>query len=286
MQTRTQTFASEEERLLSATDSRRYTWGQAHLRGNLTSHAMIQPPPLALRNLTYFYPGDEQPALQDITLDVQLGELVALVGPNGAGKSTLLSLIANTLQSYSGEIHLFGETLDKSQQHVAYVPQRDNINWNVPLRVEDVVMMGRYRFLNRWQRPSAEDHTIVEQAMTELSITDLAKKRVRQLSSGQKQRVILARALAQQANIILLDEPLNGLDVLSQESILDVFDELSAQQLSIFVSLHDLSLLRPHFKRVVFIDRTVIADGPTEQVLSVETLKKVYGVRLNEGKSY
>lgn len=236
--------------------------------------------PLRVDHLSYTYPGDSTPALRDINVELARRELVALVGPNGAGKSTLLSLIANTIQPQQGRIELYGSTSTTTDHALAYVPQRDNINWNVPLTVRDVVMTGRYPFLKRLRRPSAGDHAVVQQSLELLKLGDLAEKRIQRLSGGQKQRVILARALAQEAHILLLDEPLNGLDLPTQEIIFNVLNNLAADGYSILVSIHDLSLLRSHFERVIFLDRTIIADGPVEQILTVETLEKAYGVEL------
>lgn len=262
--------------LSTPTDSG-YTEGTAS-EGQPSS--MTNPPILEIRNLSFTYPGYNMPALDDVSLTLCQGQLTGLVGPNGAGKSTLLGLIAGTLQIHRGAIEVSDSLTREDRSKIAYVPQRDNINWNVPLSIYDVVMMGRYPYLKRLRPSSQSDRTIVQQALERLQIDDIANKRVRHLSGGQKQRVIMARALAQQAHVLLLDEPLNGLDRPTQEIILDVLKSLMKQQITALVSIHDLSLLDPHFDRVIFLDRTIVADGPTNEVLNINTLERVYGVKL------
>ncbi|HEC23037.1 MAG TPA: metal ABC transporter ATP-binding protein [Chloroflexi bacterium] len=235
---------------------------------------------LEIEHVTFRYPGAPEPALEDVTLRIAPGERVALVGPNGAGKSTLIKLVAALEKPASGSIRIYGNPVGSCHHRVALVPQRSEVDWRFPVTVRDVVMMGRYVHLGWLKRPRREDHEAVERAMEMMQISDLAGRQVGELSGGQQQRVMLARTLAHDADLLLLDEPLNHVDVPTQELIFHVLEKLAAQGRAVIVSTHDLGILPIHFSRAIFLDRHVVADGPVGEVLTAETLARAYGVHL------
>ncbi len=219
-------------------------------------------------------------ALEDITLRVDQAERIAVVGPNGAGKSTLFRLIAGTLAPDEGEVHIFGHDPD-GHICIAYVPQRSQIDWSFPVTVEDVVMMGRVGQIGLFRRPSKQDWAIVRQSLERVGAADLAHKQIGELSGGQQQRVFLARALAQEAELLLLDEPLNGLDVRSQEAILGILDQLQADGVTVLLATHDLDLAAARFDRIMLLNRRVVALGPPDEVLQPQNLVTAFGGQLH-----
>lgn len=238
-------------------------------------------PAVDIRGVTFQYPGAEKPALKDVSLTIQVGERVAMVGPNGAGKSTLIKLLASLETLQEGEITIHGHRVGECRHRVAYVPQRGDVDWRFPVTVHQVVMMGRYVHVGWLKRPRPEDHEAVAHAMELMGITDLADRQIGELSGGQQQRVMLARTLAHRADLLLLDEPLNNLDVVNQEMIFDVMDTLSTEGRTIVVTTHDLGALPMHFSRAVFLDQTVVAEGPVNEVITPQTLLRAYGVHIH-----
>lgn len=251
------------------------TYGRVHTARPLPGEAA-----LCVEGLTFAYPGSSSPALQDVSLCVQPGEKVALVGPNGAGKSTLIKLVAGLLRPPADTVRVYGHPAGSCHHHIGYVPQRNDVDWRFPVTVRQVVMMGRYTHLGwlKWPRPV--DHEAVDRALETMQLTELADKQISELSGGQQQRVMLARALAQDADLLVLDEPLNNLDVPTQEMIFHTLEQLARQKRTVIVSTHDLGILPIHFSRAVFLDRRVVADGPVSEVLTAQTLARAYGVRL------
>ena len=242
-------------------------------------HVSRQPDACALQvnEMTFRYPGAEQLALENLSFTVQRGEKVALIGPNGAGKSTLIKTIVGQLQPEKGQILIYGNPVGACHHRVAYMPQRSEINWRFPVTVKQVVMMGRYTHLGWFKRPRRSDYEVVARALEAMGLTDLATQQVGQLSGGQQQRVMLARALAQESDLLLLDEPLNNVDVKTQAMIFDILDDLAIQGKSILVSTHDLGTLQKEFHRAIFIDRSVVADGAVAEVINLEMLARAYG---------
>lgn len=238
---------------------------------------------LDVKSVSFSYPGLALPVLEDVTVNIQPGERVALIGPNGAGKSTLIKLIAGLETIQKGTIMVYGVPAQTCKHRVSLVPQRNEIDWRFPVTVRDVVMMGRYVHLGWFKRPRREDKEVVDLAMHRLEIYDLAPRQVGELSGGQQQRVMLARALAHDADLLLLDEPLNHVDVATQELIFHLLEDLCKEGKSAIISTHDLGILPVHFNRALFLDRHVIADGPVEEVLTVETITKAYGFEFHEG---
>ena len=232
---------------------------------------------LEWRAVRFGYPGAPTPALDGVTLSIQPGERVALVGPNGAGKSTLIKLTVGLERLQEGTISIYGNPSGSCRHRVALVPQRSEVDWQFPVTVREAVMMGRYVHLGWLKRPRAEDHDAVERAMGITKIRDLADRQVGELSGGQQQRVMLARTLAHDADLLLLDEPVNHVDVATQELIFHVLEDLSTQGKTTVVSTHDLGILKVHFSRAVFLDHHIIADGPVGEVLTAKTIARAYG---------
>lgn len=235
---------------------------------------------LDIQNVSFTYPGMSHPALANVSLAIPPGERVALVGPNGAGKSTLIKLIVGLERLSQGSIHVYGNPQGACYHRVALVPQRGEVDWRFPVTVREVVMTGRYAHLGWLKRPSQSDREAVERVLDTMQIADLADRQIGELSGGQQQRVMLARTLAHDADLLLLDEPLNHVDVPTQELIFHVLEKLAAGGRTVVVSTHDLGILPIHFSRAVFIDRQVVADGPVGEVLTAETLARAYGVEL------
>jgi manganese/iron transport system ATP-binding protein len=214
--------------------------------------------------------------LEDITFQAQHGERMAVVGPNGAGKSTLFKLIVGTLEPFKGEVRLYGHA---PGEHIciAYVPQRSQVDWTFPATVEDVVMMGRVGQIGLFKRPKRADWELVRQSLERVNAAHLAKKQIGELSGGQQQRVFIARSLAQEAELLMLDEPLTGLDAPSQDSFFNILESLRSDGVTILVATHDLNLAVEHFDRVMLLNKRIIALGSGEEVLAAENLFAAYG---------
>lgn len=237
---------------------------------------------LTVSNVRFRYPGSDADVLDDVSLSVNPGERVALVGPNGAGKSTLLHLILGMEQGHSGNIEVYGNPAHKCRHRVAIVPQRSTVDWRFPVTVRQVVMMGRYVHLGWFRHPRREDHERVHDALNTMGITNLAERQVGELSGGQQQRVMLARTLAHDADLLLLDEPLNHVDLSTQELIFHTLERLTAAGKAVIVSTHDLGVLTVHFSRAVFMDRRIIADGQVKDVITPETIAEAYGFEFHK----
>jgi manganese/iron transport system ATP-binding protein len=231
-------------------------------------------PPITVEDIRVTYNGHD--AIRDVSFEVQPGRRVAVVGPNGAGKTTLFQVIAGAIKPTSGTISIFGH---RPGGHVciAYVPQRSQVDWSFPASVTDVVMMGRVRKIGLFRWPRRADWSFAQQAMRRVGITDLARQQIGELSGGQQQRVFLAQALTQEAEIILLDEPLTGLDLPSQEAIFDILDDLQRAGVTILVATHDLNLAAERFDDVLLINRHSIAYGSPQEVFSQPYLLEAYG---------
>lgn len=218
-------------------------------------------------------------ALEDITFHLHVGERVAVVGPNGAGKSTLFKVVAGVLQPAGGEVNIYGST-PHGHVCIAYIPQRSQVDWNFPVSVADVVMMGRIAKLGLLGWPKKRDWELVNNALEIVNLTDLSKRQIGELSGGQQQRMFIARALAQEAELMLMDEPLGGLDTPSQEGILALLDELKGQNVTVMVATHDLEQAAEYFDRIMLLNRRLIGLGTADDVLQTEKLVQAYGGRL------
>ncbi|HSR33362.1 MAG TPA: metal ABC transporter ATP-binding protein [Anaerolineae bacterium] len=223
---------------------------------------------LAVNNLTVRYNGKY--ALEGVTFSVQAGERVAIVGPNGAGKSTLFRAMV-------GLLHPSGGNTETNGAEFGYVTQRSAVDWTFPVTVHDVVMMGRIGKMGwlRWQR--SQDREMVRQCLEQVAMLEYANRQIGELSGGQQQRVFIARALAQEATILLMDEPFSGVDAPSQEAILEILDRLRRQEVTVLVSTHDLTMAVERFDRLALLNQRLIAYGPPHQAVTRETLAAAYG---------
>ncbi|MBP6471274.1 MAG: metal ABC transporter ATP-binding protein [Chloroflexi bacterium] len=224
-------------------------------------------------------------ALKDVSFQVGAGERIAVVGPNGAGKSTLFKLIVGTLKPSQGEVTIFGHG-PAGHICIAYVPQRSQIDWGFPVTVEDVVMMGRVGQIGFFRWPRRGDWAVVRRSLERVGAAHLAHKQIGELSGGQQQRVFVARALAQEAELLLLDEPLTGLDLPSQEAIFEILDGLRPDGVTVLVATHDLNLAAERFDRVMLLNRKIVALGAATAVLTTDNLLAAYGGHmtvLNDG---
>ncbi len=215
-------------------------------------------------------------ALSDVTFGLPCGTSTAITGPNGAGKSTLLRAILGWHTLASGEIRLGDEHPQHALPRLAYLPQRQAIDWDFPITVRGVVEQGRYATLGFLQRLGTTDHECVDRALDELGLTDFAKRQIRMLSGGQQQRVFLARALAQGADIFLLDEPFAGLDLFACEELTHILRGWEEQGRTVLAAVHDLELARAAFGQTVLLDTTLVDAGPTAKVLCAENIDRAF----------
>jgi manganese/iron transport system ATP-binding protein len=217
------------------------------------------------------------PVLEKIHGIVRPGEAVALIGPNGAGKSTLIKAILGLVPVVRGRIEVLGRTPALARRDVAYVPQADTLDPDFPVSVEQVVMMGRYRKIGWLRRPGRADRTAAAEALEQVGLTQRARHRFGTLSGGQRQRVLLARAIAAQPRLLLLDEPFNGVDVVSQHALLEAISVLKGRGASVVISTHDLAIAHLACEEVCLLNRYQFGFGPAEEVLTPECLRATYG---------
>ncbi len=235
-------------------------------------------PPLSVRNLTVRYGG--RAALENFSWDAPERGLVAIVGPNGAGKSSLLKAVLGLVPKASGEAEIFGKPVSEQRDAIAYVPQRASVDWDFPATAGDVVAMGLYRKIG-WLRPvRSSDHAAARKYLDMVRLGDFAGRQIGALSGGQQQRVFLARALAQQAKLFLLDEPFAGVDAITEGVMTGVFRELREAGSLVVCVHHDLSSVKEIFDHVVLLNRELIASGPVETAFTPENIARTYGVPL------
>ena len=230
---------------------------------------------LALEGVNAGYDG--RPALTDVTMSVPHGAQVAIVGPNGAGKSTLFKALVGLLPVKSGRILLHGRPPGGQTDPIAYVPQREEIDWGFPVTVHDVVMMGRYGRLGWLRRPRQADREVVARCLEELGIADLERRAIGELSGGQQQRVFLARALAQEPHVLLLDEPFTGVDVSAREALLTLLARLRERSITVLVSTHDMETAARRFELVALLNKRLIAYGAPPDVFTPDHLTEAFG---------
>ncbi|MCE9645373.1 MAG: metal ABC transporter ATP-binding protein [Chloroflexi bacterium] len=233
------------------------------------------PHRLEIENASIGY--GEKIVIRDLSFQVPHGARVAVVGPNGAGKSTLFKALVGILPLHSGRIFIHGESLGTHKDCVAYVPQREDVDWRFPVTVSDVVMMGRFGQMGWWSNPTQKDKGIVRKSIEQMGIADLADLSIGQLSGGQQQRAFLARALAQEPHILLMDEPFTGVDATTQEATFNLLDHLRERQVTAIISTHDLNLAASRFDLVLLINHRLIAFGTPQQVLSRDNLASAFG---------
>jgi anchored repeat-type ABC transporter ATP-binding subunit len=216
--------------------------------------------------------------LQDVSFCLQPGQLVGIIGPNGAGKSTLLKGILGIVPA-GGKILIDGKPLRQARPRLSYVPQKEEVRWDFPVTVADVVMMGRYRRIGWVARPGKQDHAAVIEALDRVEMLHLKDRQISQLSGGQQQRVFMARALAQEGDIILLDEPLTGVDTTSQQVIMRLLEQLRDEGKLILMATHDLNTAAEKCDQLAFVNQTLIALGKPDEVFNPEILTRTYGGR-------
>lgn len=237
---------------------------------NLTESAYLD-----VENIEAGYNGES--VLKKISFSVPAGQSLAVVGPNGAGKSTLFKVLVGLIPIRSGTVQIHGKPLGYHLDCVAYVPQREAIDWKFPVTVLDVVVMGRFGKLKWLQKPRKEDIEIALHSLEQMGIRDLAKNSIEDLSGGQQQRVFLARALAQNPHILLLDEPFTGVDASTQETTMNLLEELHHKGVTTMVSTHDLNMAATRFSQVLLINRKIIAYGKPDEVFTPENLQIGFG---------
>lgn len=231
---------------------------------------------IAISDVTVRY--HEKTVLYDATASVSTGSICGLVGMNGAGKSTLFKSIMATVPLEKGKVVLAGKSVKQAQKEgiVAYVPQTEAIDWNFPVSVRDVVMMGRYGFMNVLRMSTQRDHDAVAKALERVHLTELADRQIGQLSGGQRKRVFVARALAQGATILLLDEPFAGVDAKTEASLVELLRELQKQNVTTLIAAHDLNTIGSYCDHIILLKQTVIASGPTKKVFTAKNIEKTY----------
>ena len=234
--------------------------------------------PLAIRGLTVSY--GQKPAVFSVDMTVEPGAMTAIIGPNGAGKSTLLKAALGIVKPLSGQVQVFGKTLDAQRGRIAYVPQRASVDWDFPTRVVDVVLMGLYRQLGLLGRVREQHKARAFACLDRVGMRDFADRQIGQLSGGQHQRVFLARALAQDADLYLLDEPFAGVDAATEKAIIDVLKSLREEGKTVVVVHHDLATVAEYFDNVFLINTRKVAEGPVAEAFTAETLQATYGGRL------
>ena len=237
-----------------------------------------EAPALDVRGLTVRY-GDVV-ALEDVTLAVPPGEACGLVGVNGSGKSTLFQAVLGLVRAASGDVAVLGRAAARARADgvVGYVPQQDRLDRDFPVGVDDVVLMGRYHLMGRARRPRPADRAAAREALDRVGLADLGDRRIGRLSGGQRQRVLLARALAQDARLLLLDEPFTGVDTVSEAAVTAVLTEFVTGGGAVLISTHDLGMLPRLCARSVLLHRTVLAQGPTAEVVTPENLARTFGL--------
>ena len=241
----------------------------------MRAHDSARESCLSLHGVTVSYNGHT--ALDNVSMNVPHGAQVAIVGPNGAGKSTLFKTIVGLLPARSGTISLNGKPPGSSKDPIAYVPQREEIDWTFPVTVSEVVMMGRYGAIGWIRRAKTRDREIVAQCLDELDISALADRSIGELSGGQQQRVFLARALAQEPHLLLLDEPFTGVDATAKEALLELLERLRRRDITMLVSTHDIQTTAQRFEHVALLNSRLVAYGPPAHVFTQQHIGDAFG---------
>lgn len=237
-----------------------------------------ESPVLETHNLTVIY--HRKPVLWNIDFTLPAGQLIGVMGPNGAGKSTLIKAILGLVPLNSGYARVFGEELDKVRSRVSYIPQRQTVDWDFPASVMDVVLMGRYQHRGLFRRLTADDRRIAGEALEQVHMSAFVNRQISELSGGQQQRVFLARALCQQADLYLLDEPFAGVDASTEQSIMGILRNMKEEGKTIVVVHHDLHSARDYFNWLVLLNASLVASGPVQDVMTDELLRATYSGKL------
>jgi manganese/zinc/iron transport system ATP- binding protein len=241
-------------------------------------HRTESPAVLDVHNVTVAY--HRKPVLWDVDLTLERPSLVGIIGPNGAGKSTLVKAILGLVPLVSGRVSLFGRPCERQRKLVGYVPQRESVDWDFPVSVFDVVLMGTYGSLGWFRRPRRAEREWSMECLRQVGLADLAGRQIGQLSGGQQQRTFLARALAQRAEVYFMDEPMAGVDAATERVVFSLLAELRRQGKTVLVVHHDLRTVAEYFEQVVMLNMRLVAAGPTAATFTRENLTKTYGGRL------
>lgn len=231
---------------------------------------------ISVKNLSVSYYGNE--VVRDISFSFPTGNLIGIIGPNGAGKSTMMKGVLGLIPRDSGEVSFEGKSIKEVRKQIAYVPQRSNIDWDFPILVRDTVLLGTYPNIGLFRRPRKEDKEWAYHCLEKVGMQDFSTRQIAELSGGQQQRVFLARALAQKANYFFLDEPFVGIDVASEEMIINILKGLRDEGKTVFVVHHDLTKVEDYFNELILMNKELIESGPVEQVIQPELMTKAYNM--------
>ncbi|KON88205.1 manganese transporter [Sporosarcina globispora] len=234
----------------------------------------MKDPAISIQDLYVSYYGNE--AVKGVSLSVNTGNLVGIIGPNGAGKSTFLKAMLNLIPKDKGDVKVMGRTIKEVRKNIAYVPQRNDIDWDFPITVLDAVLIGTYPHLKLFRRPKKKDKEWAIECLQRVGMEEFSKRQIGELSGGQQQRVFLARALAQKADLFFLDEPFVGVDVSSEETIVKILKELCRQGKTVIVVHHDLSKANDYFNQLILLNKELISFGTVEEVFKPEVIAKAY----------
>jgi manganese/zinc/iron transport system ATP- binding protein len=234
---------------------------------------------LDVHDMTVAY--QRRPVLWDVDVTIEGPGLVGIVGPNGAGKSTFLKAVLGLLPMVSGRVQVLGESIERVRGRIGYVPQRESVDWDFPIRVMDVVLMGTYGRLGWFRRPGAPERERARLCLERVGLAGLGNQQIGQLSGGQQQRTFLARALAQDADLYVMDEPMAGVDAATESIIFQLLRELRSQGKTVLVVHHDLRTVARYFDQVILLNTRLIAAGATERAFTSDNLRKTYGARLS-----
>ena len=232
-------------------------------------------PALQVHQLSVNY--DKTPVLWDITLSVPSGNLVGIIGPNGAGKSTFIKAAMGLIPTISGKVDFFGKSLKEVRSHIAYVPQRETVDWDFPITVRDLVLMGRYGTLGLFRWPRQADWAAADHYLDIVGMLQYKDRQISQLSGGQQQRVFIARALLQEADIYFMDEPFSGIDLATETIIMNILRELKAKGKTVFVVHHDLSTIESYFDWIIMLNMRLVACGSVPETFNPQNLNATYG---------
>jgi manganese/zinc/iron transport system ATP- binding protein len=239
----------------------------------------VENPILEIHDLTVSY--DQNPVLWNVDLSLPAGNLVGILGPNGAGKSTLIKAIMGLIPPTSGFVKIFDKPLNDVRARISYVPQRESVDWNFPASVLDVVMMGTYGKLGLFRRPGKKEKELAMQSLEQVGMAGFSKRQISELSGGQQQRVFIARALAQEADLYLMDEPFAGVDMATETAIFQLLRDMTTSGKTVIVVHHDIHSAMNFFDWLIMLNLHLVASGPKESVMNEEMLRKTYGGKLN-----
>lgn len=234
---------------------------------------------IAVDHLYVSYFGKE--AVKDVSFSIAPGNLVGIIGPNGAGKSTLLKAVLGLIPRDKGSVQILNQEMKDVRKKIAYVPQRNNIDWDFPISVIDTVLIGTYPKLGMFKKPKKVDKELATQCLEKVDMLEFKNRQIGELSGGQQQRVFIARALAQEAELFFLDEPFVGIDISSEETIIEILKELRDQGKTILVVHHDLSKAKEYFQQVVLLNQALVEFGDVEDVMRPETIARAYEGQLS-----